>query len=166
MHDLICISSARYRQTAKILKPVREVDADSGYVVIEQDEETNEITKKWYPSDDNPDTPDVEGNMIIPCMAEAIMDNGIRTNSASERLQNGRYFSYEYIQLTFPAYIHMSKRDKVTNVTDATGKVIWVEEETVSEPTIFTVTGVKPVTDAFGNHVENVALLARSEVQQ
>jgi hypothetical protein len=69
----------------------------------------------------------------------------------------------------FPAGYRITKRDRVTNIRNARGQIIWKEEEMENEgvykSTTFDVLGVTPVLDPFGNHIENYALLERAEVQ-
>jgi hypothetical protein len=62
--------------------------------------------------------------------------------------------------------VTLSKRDRITNVSNAKGEIIWKEEEIQGAPaTVFIVMGVTPVVDPFGNHIENTALIQRAQVQ-
>ena len=74
--------------------------------------------------------------------------------------------SVDYVKMTFPRFIKISKRDRITNIRNRKGQVVWAEEEHDGSPTVFNVMGVTPVLDPFGNWIENFALLARSEDQR
>jgi hypothetical protein len=61
----------------------------------------------------------------------------------------------------------LTMREKVTNVRDAAGNVIWAESNFPTEtPTVFEVIGTTPVTDPFGNVIAFNSSMKRSENQQ
>jgi hypothetical protein len=82
------------------------------------------------------------------------------------------YVDIDYVRIEFPANVIVSKRDRITNIRNRKGQILWVEEELAPDgegrfkATVFDVLGVTPVIDPFGKHSSNVAMLERSEVQQ
>jgi hypothetical protein len=128
-----------------------------------QDPETGEMIRVW-----TTDTSEAAGTQLrdIQCIARGILDGGIRVAGTTERFNpQGIIESVDYVKIQFPASEVISKRDRITNIRNRKGTVIWTEEEYNGAPTVFEVLGVTPVTDPFGNHVENSALLQRAEVQ-
>jgi hypothetical protein len=73
-----------------------------------------------------------------------------------------------------PAGVKISKRDRVTNIRDPRGRIIWKDEE-FSDPTdpesiarasVFNVNGVTPLFNAFNRHTESFVLLENVTVAQ
>ena len=61
----------------------------------------------------------------------------------------------------------LTMREKVTNIRDAAGNVIWAEANFPTEtPTVFEVIGTTPVTDPFGAVIAYNSSMKRSENQQ
>jgi hypothetical protein len=141
-----------------------------------QDPITGEIIRVWVPLGvDDPDTPADESLVgTFPCMARGVIDGGIRVAGTTERWGE-TYVDIDYCRIEFPARIIITKRDRITNIRNRKGQIIWLEEEIPEGPTdepptfqatVFEVLGVTPVLDPFGNHTSNVAMLERAEVQQ
>lgn len=153
------------RQNRTTPDPVIESNGNWTY---NQDTETGEIIRLWQPTDltDDPQTPQNEGLQTFRCLARGIIDGGIRVSGTTERFSE-MYENVDYVKITFPASVILSKRDRVTNIRDGKNNIIWKEEEQIgSPPTVFNVMGVTPVIDPFGRHIENQALLERAEVQR
>lgn len=166
---VVCLTSARFNMKADILRSTTESETTpgSGDWVLQHDPDSNEIIRVWVPAD-NPDTPTDESlgtQVTFRCEARGIIDGGIRVAGTTERFGSG-YQGVDYVRISFPASVFMERRDRVTNIRDKHGKVLWKEEERTDQAaTVFNVVGVTPVIDPFGTHIENVALLERSEVQ-
>lgn len=168
---MICLMSARFNMKADILRqgsgtPVNPSDQGREWV-NQQDPESGEIIRVWQPGVDNPETPEDEAAVLesFSCLARGIIDGGIRVAGTTERFSE-LYENVDYVRIWFPANVKISKRDRVTNIRSADGTIIWREEEEVdSPPSVFSVTGVTPIVDPFGRHIENMALLERSEIQ-
>lgn len=167
-----CLTGARFNMKADVLRSetttnTNPVDPNAGEWKTKQDPDSGEIIRVWVPAD-NPDTPTDESGgtqETFWCEARGIVDGGIRVAGTTERFSDV-YFAADYVRITFPPTVTLSRRDKVTNIRDKNDHVIWREEErTDMAPTVFSVTGVSPIIDPFGNHIENVALLERDEVQ-
>lgn len=124
-----------------------------------------EMERLWVPiTDDDPDTPEVEA-YSIPCIVRSMISytatrgGGIRQDFGQD------YTNIELARMTFPANYTITQRDKITNIRNADG-VLWVDEEfETPRATVFDVAGVIPIFDPFNNHVENMALLQRTQVQ-
>lgn len=166
-----CLTSARFNMKADILKSgTLEPDVDDtedGEWVLKHDPDSNEIIRVWVPSGDNPDTPEVEHNILrsFKCLARGIVDGGIRVAGTTERLSE-LYEAADYVRIWFPANTPINRRDRITNIRNRNGQIIWREEErTDLAPTVFSVVGVTPLPDPWGKHTESVALLERVETQ-
>lgn len=171
-----CLSSAKFTMMADILRQGSQgvlglpsvIDPTTGGSYVEQqDPLTHEIVRKWVPAinvPDNINTPNVNESTLgsIPCEVKSIIEGGIRVAGSTERWGE-LYENVDYVRMRFSPKYFISKRDRITNIRNKKG-VIWVDEETGLRPTEFEVLGVQPVTDAFGNHVENVAMLQKAEV--
>lgn len=168
---VVCLTSARFNMKADILKSGTVIDNDpatpEGEWVLKHDPDSNEIIRVWVPAGDNPDTPEVENNVLksFKCLARGIVDGGIRVAGTTERLSE-IYEAADYVRIWFPPKTPITRRDRITNIRDPKGNVIWREEERLDNaPTVFSVVGVTPLIDPFGKHMESMALLERVETQ-
>jgi hypothetical protein len=92
-------------------------------------------------------------------------NGGIRAAGTTQRFSD-IYENVDWAIIQFPASVVLSKYDRVTNISNSKGQLIWREEEINQAPaTVFQVMGSTPVVDPFGNHIENTALLQRAQVQ-
>lgn len=170
-----CLTSVRFNMKADILRQSSGTSTPSadGHWEDRQDPITGEIIRVWVPVGDDPTTPDNEGVLAgtFPCMARGIIDGGIRVAGTTERWGE-TYVDIDYCRIEFPARVLLTKRDRVTNIRNRQGQILWLEEELGPDgagsfrATVFEVLGVTPVIDPFGNHTSNVAMLERAEVQQ
>lgn len=178
-----CLSSAAYTMKADILRQTSGLStpSESGDWQDYQDPITLEIIRRWIHVGDNPSSPNVnEGANVEPlnCSARGIIDGGIRVAGTTERWAE-TYIDIDYVRIEFPANKIVTKRDRITNIRDPKGHIIWLEEETPatdvdSNPstpktfraTVFDVLGVTPVLGPFNQHMKNVAMLQRAEIQQ
>lgn len=170
---VICLTSARFVMKADVLRQTENDDTDDNDVidadgewVTRQDPDTGEIIREWQPNDHTDSSTPVETTVrSFACQARGITSNTIGGNSSLEKFGE-IYDNSDYVIITYPAHINISKRDRVTNIRGRDRKVIWTENEQVDNPpTIFDVVGVVPQIDPFGRHTENIALLERSQVQ-
>lgn len=165
-----CLTSARHNMKADVLRQWDTTNAPTtaGYWTSRQDPITLEILRVWVPVDTDTVTAGTQ-TWSINCEARPITSSGIRALGSAENW-GMLYESEEYITLKFSSGDVLSKRDRITNVRNAAGKVIWVEEEApmvsgAFKPTIFDVKGIVPLIDPFGNHIESMAVLERSDIQ-
>ena len=131
-----------------------------------QDPDSGAIIREWQPNPYSPTTPTAPtGLETYRCLARSVISGGIRVVGTTERF-GGLYDGVDYVQLFFPAHVELSRRDRVTNIRDASGLVVWKElERADNAPTIFNVVGVSPLFDPFGKHIENMTMLERVETQ-
>lgn len=170
---MLCLTSARFNMTAIAL--VQGADTDTATVSVpsgngreirQQDPETGDIIRVWVPEDSDPV---IVGTQIkrIKLIARGIIDGGIRVAGTTQRITpQGRYINVDYVSITVPKNVILTKRDRVTDIRGPKGVLLWKEEEFDDAATVFNVMGMTPVVDPFGNHIENTGLLQRSEVQQ
>ena len=164
-----CIFGTAYTMTATLLRQVASgvSSITEGYYKIIQDPITGEIQRDWQPVDPNDPIPVV---IDIPCVAEAIVVAGFRGAATIENWSN-RYRYADWIKITYDPSYKITNRDRLTSIrTSSTGVVIWQETEqstanTNGPDSVFEVVGITPITDPFGRHIQNVALLQRAEVQ-
>lgn len=160
-----CLTSARFNMTATVLNQgATEPDVVGGRWEEKQDPDSGEIIRVWV-VDSDPDTPDVQERKVA-CIVRGILDGGIRVAGTTERYTAaGVYDNIDFAKMSFPAGESISKRDRITNIKNRDGVIVWKEEEFNGAPTVFEVLGVTPVVDPFGTHIENTALLQRAEIQ-
>lgn len=169
-----CLRGPLYSMEAEILhwegqtEPEPEdVEQEEGRWVSYQDPVTFEILNKWVSgTPDDPSTPDVDESsdvlVTFPCMARGIIDGGIRVAGTTERFGED-YENIDFVRLKVPAWVTITKRDRITNIREtAGGKVLWKNEESDGRATVFNVNGVTPVLDGFNRHIENFILLERT----
>lgn len=173
-----CLTGARFNMQATLLhqwdaySPVPDIDIYGGYVES-QDPLTGEIVRVWKPYD-NPVTPTVNEDVLdigtINCVARGIVDGGIRVAGTTERFGD-TYENIDFVKMWVPAGTVISKRDRITNIRDPRGTIIWRDEE-FTDPreddtpraTVFNVNGVTPLFNAFNRHTESFVLLERATV--
>jgi hypothetical protein len=148
-----------------------------------QDPLTGEIVRVWQPYTNpvDPSSPSDPPTLLeIPCLARGIVDGGIRVAGTTEWFGSKDYRSIDYVRLWVPPNVNITKRDRVTNIKDTTGKIIWRNEEyepqssdkTAEEynqtvlPTLFNVNGVTPLLNAFNRTTEQYVLLENAEIQE
>lgn len=163
------ITNAKYTMFCEVVKPAGATDTNAdGTWVEKQDPETGDIIRVWVPATDDPSTPVDEATKYanVPCVIRGVVDGGIRVAGTTQRFSE-IYENVDWARLWFPPFYVITKHDRITNIRDrSTGEIMWKEEEIDGSPaTTFSVKGVTPTQGPFGRHIENVALLERTEVQ-
>jgi hypothetical protein len=118
-----------------------------------QDPDTGAIVKQWnyYSTAD--------------CHAKGIISNSATTRSSDKQIMSNKYTNDQVIQLR--TLDRVLFRDKITNIRNKDGIVIWAEINFPTEtPTVFEVMGSTPITDPFGEVIAWNTTLKRSENQQ
>lgn len=180
-----CLTSARFNMSALILSQNANIPDDNnpqtgtpnGHYEYQQDPDSGAMIRVWVAvPDDVPEPPSaiidpVNGGMMegtrFKCMARGFTDGGIRVAGTTERWSSrGDIDTVDFITIKFPAFVVLTRRDRVTDIRNNKNVLLWKEEEYDDKPTIFEVNGVTPILDPFGNHIENSALLQRAEVQK
>lgn len=168
----VCLTTVRFNMVADILRQASNVDnpadpTEFGHWEDSQDPLTGDIIRIWVV--DNPNTPEVETTYeTLRCMARGIISKGASALGNTQEWSE-IYRDTELINLSFPSNKILTKRDRVLNIRNQWGQILWKEEETgvqgVYKATVFEVLGVTPIVGPFGEHIENYAMLERAEVQ-
>lgn len=158
------------KQGEKVSDPIDPTDY--GRYVDKQDPLTGEIVRVWEPYPDDQTTPDVNETATfgtIKCLARGIVDGGIRVAGTTERFGD-TYENIDYVKMWLPARTIVTKRDRITNITNPGGHVLWIDEEyddnnplTLPKASMYNVNGVTPLFDAFNKLVEWFVLLERAQ---
>ena len=166
-----CLLSARYVLKADILRQSESGEpvnlSEQGSWQDDQDPLTGAPIRVWVPLTDDSD-PSAPTVYSIDCMANGIIDGGIRVAGTTERFE-ADYQSIDYVRMFFGPQHILTKRDRVTNIRNKmTGQIIWMDEELdavngLYQATVFDVDGVTPIVNPFGRHIENFANLKRAE---
>lgn len=165
------LTGTRFTMKADILKPgdvvADPIDIENyGEWTESQDPLTGEIVKIWVPYPDNPVDPRPDVTLgTINCLARGVMDGGVRVGGSTEKFGD-TYQNLEFVKLWTPAKTLLTKRDRVTNIRNRNNQIVWLDEEFEGVPkaTVFNVSGVIPLYDAFNKHIENFIMLERAEV--
>ncbi|AXH69952.1 hypothetical protein HWB80_gp226 [Streptomyces phage Karimac] len=160
-----CLISSRFNMRATVLRQAgtNPQENPGGHWETVQDPDSGAIERVWVPDEDN--TTPGDQTLVIKCMVRGVTNGGIRAAGTTQRFSE-IYENVDWAIIQFPASVVLSKYDRVTNISNSKGQLIWREEEINQAPaTVFQVMGSTPVIDPFGNHIENTALLQRAQVQ-
>lgn len=118
-----------------------------------QDSETGAIKREW------------NYHRTVDCHAKGVISNSATTRSSDKQIFSNKYLNDQIIQVR--TLEKLTAREKITNIRDIKGNVIWAEINFPTEtPTVFEVIGVTPITDPFGNVLGYNSSMKRSENQQ
>lgn len=118
-----------------------------------QDPDTGAIKREW------------NYHRTVDCHAKGVISNSATTRSSDKQVFGNKYMNDQIIQVRTSEKLTM--REKVTNIRDKSGNVIWSEINFPTEtPTVFEVIGTTPVTDPFGTVIAYNSSMKRSENQQ
>lgn len=171
-----CLTKVRFNMKCDIIKPLGapetvidiSTEGTLGHWEYRQNIDSGAIEKKWI---DDPSTPDIDEEYTpglikdAPVMARGIIDGGIRVSGTTERYSTVLE-TVDYVTATFPKNVNVTLRDRVTNIRNNFGEVIWKEEQIPGAPaTVFNVQGLTPIMDPWGHLLEYQTLLQRAEVQ-
>jgi hypothetical protein len=155
------ITTARFNMTAVILSDTVFSTDPAAHM---QNPDTGEIIRTWR-ADTDPNATGVQKRKIY-CTAFPIISKTARGAGTAEVITpQGALLTTDTVLMKFDRSIILSKIDRVTDITDSEGNVMWKEEEDTGLPTVFEVNGVSPVPGPFGTHIEYHAILHRAEVQ-
>ncbi|WXW92546.1 head-to-tail stopper [Streptomyces phage Enygma] len=160
-----CLIGSRFNMRATVLRQsgTNPQENPGGHWETVQDPDSGAIERVWVPDEDST-TPGSQ-TLVINCMVRGVTNGGIRAAGTTQRFSE-IYENVDWAIIQFPASVVLSKYDRVTNISNSKGQLIWREEEINQAPaTVFQVMGSTPVIDPFGNHIENTALLQRAQVQ-
>lgn len=118
-----------------------------------QDPDTGAIKREW------------NYHRTVNCHAKGVISNSATTRSSDKQIFSNKYLNDQIIQVRTSEKLTI--REKVTNIRDKHGNVIWSEINFPTEtPTVFEVIGTTPVTDPFGTVIAYNSSMKRSENQQ
>jgi hypothetical protein len=118
-----------------------------------QDSDTGAIIREW------------SYYKTVACHAKGVISNSATTRSSDKQIFSNKYLNDQIIQVRTSE--RLTPREKVTNIRDNSGNVIWHEINFPTEtPTVFEVMGTTPVTDPFGKVIAYNSSMKRSENQQ
>ena len=164
-----CLIDAKFNMTAKVLSPQSSVADSSGHYVNVQDEDTGEIRQVWVADQDAVEAG--EQSRFIRCMVRPVVTNGVTGGGSMEHFSpSGIHEVMEFIHMKFPANVVLTDADRISEIRNDQGVLLWAEEKSNKDPstfksTVFDIVGVAPIIDPFGTHVENLAYLKRVGVQ-
>jgi len=118
-----------------------------------QDPDTGAIKREW------------NYHRTVDCHAKGVISNSATTRSSDKQIFSNKYINDQIIQVRTSE--KLTAREKVTNIRDKSGNVIWSEINFPTEtPTVFEVMGTTPITDPFGAVLGYNSSMKRSENQQ
>lgn len=161
-----CLVDSKFNMTAKVLSPQSSLPDASGHYVSMQDEDTGEIKQVWV-ADQNASEAG-EQTRLIRCMVRPMIPK--LSVSGEVFTKDGLHEVSETLHMNFPSNEVLSDSDKITEIRNQDGVLLWAEEISNGNPanfkgTVFDVVGTVPIMDPFGMHVESLAYLKRSGVQ-
>lgn len=118
-----------------------------------QDPDSGQLKKEW------------QYDRTVPCHAKGIISNSSSSRTGGDKqVLSNKYSNEQIIQVRTIGKI--GYREKITNLCDSEGSVIWVESNFPTDtPTVFEVMGTTPITDLFGSVIGYNTTIKRSENQ-
>lgn len=117
-----------------------------------QDADTGAIKKEWH------------FDRTVPCSAKGIISNSSSSRSGDKQIMSNKYTNDQILQIRTSDKITL--REKITNIRDSEGTVIWEELNfPTNTPTVFELMGITPMTDPLGGVVGYNSTVKRSENQ-
>jgi len=117
-----------------------------------QDADTGSIKKEW------------QFDRTVPCSAKGIISNSSSSRTGDRQVMSNKYTNDQILQIRTSDKITL--REKITNIRDAEGNVIWEELNfPTNTPTVYELMGITPMTDPLGGIVGYNSTVKRSENQ-
>lgn len=117
-----------------------------------QDPDSGQLRKEW------------QYDRTVQCHAKGSISNSASLGSGDKQTLSNKYTNEQVIQVRSIGKI--AYREKITNICDADGLVIWVEQNFPTDtPTVFEVMNTTPMTDIFGSVIGYNTTIKRSENQ-
>ena len=117
-----------------------------------QDVDTGAIKKEW------------QFDRTVSCSVKGIISNSSSSRSGDKQIISNKYTNEQMLQVRTTEKITL--REKITNIRDSEGTVIWEELNfTKNTPTVYELMGTTPMTDPFGSIVGYNSTIKRSENQ-
>lgn len=126
--------------------------ADIYLQVDAQDDKTGAIKKEWI------------FTRSVACAAKGMISNSGSGRSGDKQTFNNRYLNDQMLEIRTVDQINY--REKVTNIRDMAGNVVWKElDYPTNTSTVFEIISSTPITDPFGNVLAYNSVAKRSENQ-
>jgi len=117
-----------------------------------QDPDTGAIKKEW------------QFDRTVPCSAKGIISNSSSSRTGDKQILSNKYSNDQILQIRTSDKITL--REKITNIRDTEGTVIWEELNfPTNTPTVYELMGITPMTDPFGGVIGYNSTVKRSENQ-
>jgi len=117
-----------------------------------QDPDTGSIKKEW------------QFDRTVPCSAKGIISNSSSSRTGDRQVMSNKYTNDQILQIRTSEKITL--REKITNIRDSEGTVIWEELNfPTNTPTVFELMGITPMTDPLGGVLGYNSTVKRSENQ-
>jgi len=117
-----------------------------------QDPDTGSIKKQW------------QFDRTVSCSAKGIITNSASSRSGDKQIISNKYTNYQSLEIRTSEKLTL--REKITNIRDAEGTVIWEELNfPTNTPTVYELMGTTPITDPFGGVIAYNSAVKRSENQ-
>jgi hypothetical protein len=118
-----------------------------------QDKNSGAIKKEW------------SYYKTMKCSAKGIVSNSASARSGDKQTLSTKYSNEQVLEIR--SIDQITYREKITNIRDIKGNVVWKELNFPSDsPTVFEVISSTPITDPFGNVIAYNSIAKRSENQQ
>ena len=118
-----------------------------------QDVNTGAIKKEW------------QFDRTIACSAKGNISNSSSNTAADKQTFSNKYKNEETLQIRTLEKITL--REKITNIRDYEGTVIWEELNfPTNTPTVFEIMGITPMMDPLGGVLAYNSTVKRSENQK
>lgn len=98
----------------------------------------------------------------INCEARSIQTDAVSDDASGKDFRQ-EYREHEFIKIITGE--RLNKRQRITNIRDKAGRLIWINDERGGDATIFEVQGVTPRFDPFQTLIDYEVLCKRVEVQ-
>lgn len=158
------VLSARFNMTCSVISQTNFDNPPVAGAPPLQDPDTGEFVRVWT-KDTDPNTA-LDQKKTFKCIARGVTSAGASGQGNTEFFNaDGTIKTVEFIRIQFSADVSLSRRDRITDITNRKGVVVWREEENGGAPTVFNILGITPVLDPWGNHIEYSASCQRAEVQ-
>jgi hypothetical protein len=117
-----------------------------------QDPDTGSIKKEW------------QFDRTVPCHAKGSISNSSSRTTGDGQSFTNKYKNEEILQIRTSEKVTL--REKITNIRDYEGNIIWEELNFPSNtPTVFEVMATTPMTDPLGGVIGYSSTVKRSENQ-
>jgi len=118
-----------------------------------QDTDTGAIKKEW------------QFDRTVPCSAKGIISNSSSSRTGDRQIMSNKYSNDQILQIRTIEKVTL--REKITNIRDFEGIVIWEELNfPTNTPTVYELMGTTPMTDPFGAVIGYNSTVKRSENQE